>query len=173
MRKQSKNTGIYFVLFAIVLQFVSCGKEKYRGQNYFVLKWKITEVVESGMSDPTLVSPGFIEFREDGTGQFYFEFETDTLNTEFVYVIEYFASPWPQDKQPELSGEDNGPNRIILYNMQMGEYCFGENGSINISIEYIKKKKKITFLYDELFNSNTPFDNLDGTKSYFICEPFY
>lgn len=148
----------------------SCGKEHYKGENYICVKWEIKKAVGAGLSLPAYISPGYIQFNEDGTGHFYFKFEDDTLDTDFAYTIDYFSSPWPQDKHPEDTGESNGPNRITLYNCIMGDRLMWQYGTINFSIEYIKKKKKMTLLYDELFNSTTPFSNAEGTMLYLICE---
>jgi len=117
-----------------------------------------------------LASARIIHFNQNDTEHFYFEFENDTLDTDFVYVIEYFAPPWPQDDHPEETGESNCPNRITLYNCTLGNRLMYQYGTINFSIEHIKKKKKMTLLYDELFNYTTPISNYDGTMLYMICE---
>jgi hypothetical protein len=156
----------------LILITGGCGKNRFPGEKFFAIKWKILKVVISGESEPELESPGHIEFREDGTGHFYFEFSNDTLDTDFTYTIDCFERPWPQDEHPESTGEDNGPNRVTLYNCIMNGKGMGRDGTINFSIEYLKKRKKMTFLYDELFNWYTPFDNIDGTKLYFICEAY-
>ncbi|HNQ66845.1 MAG TPA: hypothetical protein PKN32_00580 [Bacteroidales bacterium] len=171
MKKQNRNiiTGT-LILFSLILLGSSCVKENYKGKNYFAINWKIVEAV--GVPEIGLLaqSPGYIHFNQDGTGHLYFEFENDTLDTDFVYVIEYFASPWPQDDHPEETGESNGPNRITLYNCTLGNKMMYQYGTINFSIEYIKKKKEMTLLYDEMFNCTTPFSHYDGSMVYLRCE---
>jgi hypothetical protein len=171
LKKQNKNiiTG-FLILFSIVILANSCSRENYKGKNYFAIDWKIVEVVGAGDSELSIPNPGYIHFNEDGTGHLYFEFENDTMDTDFVYNIDCFMSPWPQDDHPEETGESNGPNRITLYNCTLGNRLMYQYGSINFSIEYIKKKKKMTLLYDELYNFTTPFSHYEGTTLYLICE---
>lgn len=171
LKKQIKNIiSSILILFSLVLLANSCSREHYKGKNYFAINWKIVEAVGVSDSELSISSPGYINFNEDGTGHLYFEFENDTMDTDFVYEIEYFASPWPQDDHPEETGESNGPNRITLYNLKLGNRLMYQYGTLNLSIEYIKKKKNMTLLYDELFNSTTPFSHYEGTMLYLICE---
>lgn len=166
------STILTGTIFLASLLFSGCGKSTYKGQAYFVMKWKITGVYQGGESEPFMDAPGYIEFKKDGTGHFYFVFPDDTLNTDFTYAIEYFASPWPQHKDAIQNSESNGPNRINLYNLLLNDRLMWQTGSINFSIEYIKKKRKMILLYDDLFNATTPFDNLGGDLIYFDCEPY-
>lgn|GEM_PF-2689920 len=169
MWKKNRFFSTLLITVSAILLLYGCKKD-YPGEKYFTAKWRILKVVVSGETEPVIESPGYIDFRKDGTGHFHFEFVDDTLDSDFAYVIEYFARPWPQDKHPEETGEDNGPNRITLYNLIYNNRLMWEYGSINFSVEYVKKRKKMTMLYDELYNCNTPFDNFEGTKLYFICE---
>ncbi|HBS87562.1 MAG: hypothetical protein A2W91_00150 [Bacteroidetes bacterium GWF2_38_335] len=171
LKKQDRNiiSGLLTLLAAVILM-TGCGKKDYAGEKYFAIKWKIMEAVEGGKTEPLLTSPGYIEFRKDGTGHFYFEFADDTLDSEFVYAIEYFASPWPQDEDCDENAESNGPNRITLSNLIMNNRLLWQYGAINFSIEYVKKRKKMILLYDELFNTTTPFHNFNGSLLYLVCE---